>query len=197
MTESVSEMVADGVKVELAIIVIPNIMSVPGVDLVGPLPPELNSYVTFTAGVFGAVAEPTGRARAHQIAQEPGRCCCDQGQRHGAKMKMTALSSWQFWAVLSAIFAALTKAIFAKSRGGEYQLRPRHFHPHHCRHRYAGISAGGDRAVSDAGDNSAAHLSVPAAVGTGYWRVMAVLFPRAENRPGGAGGANRQSSAWS
>ncbi len=28
-------------------------------------------------------------------------------------MKMTALSSWQFWAVLSAIFAALT-AIFAK-----------------------------------------------------------------------------------
>jgi len=50
MTESVSEMVADG-EVDLAIIVIPNIMSVPGVELVGPLPAELNSYVTFVAGV--------------------------------------------------------------------------------------------------------------------------------------------------
>jgi len=50
MTESVSEMVADG-EVELAIIVIPNILSVPGAELVGPLPAEINSYVTFTAGV--------------------------------------------------------------------------------------------------------------------------------------------------
>jgi len=50
MTESVTEMVADG-DVELAIIVIPNILSVPGAELVGPLPAEINAYVTFTAGV--------------------------------------------------------------------------------------------------------------------------------------------------
>jgi molybdate transport system substrate-binding protein len=50
MTESVSEMVADG-EVELAMIVIPNILSVPGAELVGPLPVELNSYIVFTAGV--------------------------------------------------------------------------------------------------------------------------------------------------
>ena len=50
MTESVSEMVADG-EVELGIIVIPNILSVPGADLVGPLPPELQSYIVFTAAV--------------------------------------------------------------------------------------------------------------------------------------------------
>lgn len=50
MTESVSELVADG-EVELGIIVIPNIMSVPGAELVGPLPDAINSYVMFTAAV--------------------------------------------------------------------------------------------------------------------------------------------------
>lgn len=50
MTESVSEAVADG-TVELGIIVIPNIMSVPGAELVGPLPAEINSYVMFAAGI--------------------------------------------------------------------------------------------------------------------------------------------------
>ncbi len=50
MTESVSELVADG-EVELGIIVIPNIMSVPGAELVGPLPDEINSYVMFAAAI--------------------------------------------------------------------------------------------------------------------------------------------------
>jgi len=50
MTESVSELVADG-QVELGLIVIPNIMSVAGAELVGPLPDEINSYVMFTAAV--------------------------------------------------------------------------------------------------------------------------------------------------
>src|SRR5262249_58467406 len=50
MTESVSEMVADG-QAEVGIIVVPNILSVPGADLVGPLPPELQSYIVFTAAV--------------------------------------------------------------------------------------------------------------------------------------------------
>ena len=50
MTESVSEAVADG-SVELGIIVIPNILSVPGAELVGPLPAEINAYVMFTAGI--------------------------------------------------------------------------------------------------------------------------------------------------
>jgi molybdate transport system substrate-binding protein len=48
--EMVSELVAEG-KVELGLIVIPNIMSVPGAELVGPLPKEINSIVMFTAGV--------------------------------------------------------------------------------------------------------------------------------------------------
>ena len=48
--EQVSEKVAAG-EVELGLIVIPNIMSVPGAELVGPLPAAINSIVMFTAGV--------------------------------------------------------------------------------------------------------------------------------------------------
>jgi molybdate transport system substrate-binding protein len=50
MTESVSELVAAG-EVELGIIVIPNILSVPGAELVGPIPPQLQSYIVFTGAV--------------------------------------------------------------------------------------------------------------------------------------------------
>lgn len=49
-TESVSEAVAAG-EVELGMIVIPNILSVPGAQLVGPIPEEIQSYVVFTAAV--------------------------------------------------------------------------------------------------------------------------------------------------
>jgi molybdate transport system substrate-binding protein len=49
-TESVSEMVAAG-EAEIGIIVIPNILSVPGAELVGPLPAEIQSYITFTAAL--------------------------------------------------------------------------------------------------------------------------------------------------
>jgi molybdate transport system substrate-binding protein len=49
-TESVSEKVADG-EVELGMIVIPNILSVPGAQLVGPIPEEIQSYIVFTAAV--------------------------------------------------------------------------------------------------------------------------------------------------
>jgi len=49
-TEAVSEMVAAG-EAEIGIIVIPNILSVPGAELVGPLPDDIQSYITFTAAV--------------------------------------------------------------------------------------------------------------------------------------------------
>ena len=48
--EQVSEFVAEG-KVELGLIVVPNIMSVPGAELVGPLSAAINSVVMFTAGI--------------------------------------------------------------------------------------------------------------------------------------------------
>jgi molybdate transport system substrate-binding protein len=49
-TDIVSELVAKG-EVELGMVVITQILTTAGVELVGPLPPEIQSYVTFVAGV--------------------------------------------------------------------------------------------------------------------------------------------------
>jgi len=49
-SDIVSELVAKG-EVELGVIVITQILTTPGVELVGPLPPEIQSYVAFTAGI--------------------------------------------------------------------------------------------------------------------------------------------------
>jgi molybdate transport system substrate-binding protein len=51
--EQVAERVASG-EVELGLIVAPNILTVPGAELVGELPAEINSVVMFTAGVSAA-----------------------------------------------------------------------------------------------------------------------------------------------
>jgi molybdate transport system substrate-binding protein len=64
-TEAVSEMVAAG-EVELGIIVIPNILSVPGAQLVGPIPKEIQSYIVFTAAV--AANSPNQQAARDFIA---------------------------------------------------------------------------------------------------------------------------------
>jgi molybdate transport system substrate-binding protein len=49
-SDIVSELVAKG-AVEIGMVVITQILTTPGVDLVGPLPSELQSYVTFVAGI--------------------------------------------------------------------------------------------------------------------------------------------------
>ena len=64
-TESVSEAVAAG-DVELGMIVIPNILSVPGAELVGPLPEDIQSYIVFTAAV--AANSPHRQAARDLIA---------------------------------------------------------------------------------------------------------------------------------
>ena len=58
-TDIVSKLVAEG-KVELGIVVITQILTTRGVELVGPLPPEIQSYLVFAAGVAAgsAVREP-------------------------------------------------------------------------------------------------------------------------------------------
>jgi molybdate transport system substrate-binding protein len=82
--ETVSEMVAAG-DAEIGIIVIPNILSVPGAELVGPLPAEIQSYVTFTAavspnspnaqaarGVIELMRSPAGVQSIRRNGMEPG-----------------------------------------------------------------------------------------------------------------------------
>ena len=56
-TDIVSEMVARG-EVELGLVVITQILTTPGVTLVGPLPPDVQSYVTFTGGVSSNARAP-------------------------------------------------------------------------------------------------------------------------------------------
>jgi molybdate transport system substrate-binding protein len=46
----VSEMIAEG-KIEIGMVNISQILTTEGVDLVGPLPPELQSYIIFSGGV--------------------------------------------------------------------------------------------------------------------------------------------------
>ena len=60
-SDIVSELVAKG-EVELGMTVITQILTTPGVDLVGPLPPEVQSHVTFVAGV-SARSAAAGAAR--------------------------------------------------------------------------------------------------------------------------------------
>jgi len=56
-TDIVSELVAKG-DVELGMVVITQIMTTQGVKLVGPLPPEIQTYITFSAGVSAASRAP-------------------------------------------------------------------------------------------------------------------------------------------
>lgn len=56
-SDIVSELVARG-DIELGMVVITQILTTPGVELVGPLPPEIQSYITFTGGVSSASREP-------------------------------------------------------------------------------------------------------------------------------------------
>ena len=69
-TESVSEMVAAG-EVELGIIVIPNILSVPGAELLGPLPDEIQSWVTFTAAVSPSSPNPQAAREVIKLMKSP------------------------------------------------------------------------------------------------------------------------------
>jgi len=69
-TETVSERVAQG-EVELGIIVIPNILSVAGAELVGPLPRELQSYIVFTAAVSAQSAHQQAARDLIKLLRSP------------------------------------------------------------------------------------------------------------------------------
>ena len=55
--DSVATLVAQG-EVELGLVVVTQILTTPGVELAGPLPPEIQSYVTFSAAVGSRTASP-------------------------------------------------------------------------------------------------------------------------------------------
>jgi molybdate transport system substrate-binding protein len=69
-TDTVSELVATG-QVELGMVVITQILTTPGVELVGPLPPEIQSYITFTGGVSTAAREPNAAKELIRLLTGP------------------------------------------------------------------------------------------------------------------------------
>jgi molybdate transport system substrate-binding protein len=62
-TDIVSELVAKG-EVELGMVVATQIVTTPGVELVGPLPEELQNYLIFTAGVS---SKSNASSAAHEL----------------------------------------------------------------------------------------------------------------------------------
>jgi molybdate transport system substrate-binding protein len=69
-TDIVSELVAKG-EIDLGIVVITQILTTPGVELVGPLPAELQSYVTFVGAVNPNAIEPAGARELLRFLRGP------------------------------------------------------------------------------------------------------------------------------
>jgi molybdate transport system substrate-binding protein len=62
-SDIVSELVAKG-EIELGLVVITQILTTEGVELAGPLPPEIQSYVVFAGGVGAGSKAP---AASHEL----------------------------------------------------------------------------------------------------------------------------------
>jgi molybdate transport system substrate-binding protein len=69
-SDIVSELVAKG-EVELGMTVITQILTTPGVDFVGPLPPEVQSYVTFSGAVSSRSRVPDGARQLIKFLGSP------------------------------------------------------------------------------------------------------------------------------
>jgi molybdate transport system substrate-binding protein len=70
-SDIVSELVAKG-DVELGMTVITQILTTPGVDFVGPLPADIQSYITFVAGISSRSKAPDAAAQLIAFLGGPG-----------------------------------------------------------------------------------------------------------------------------
>jgi molybdate transport system substrate-binding protein len=66
----VSELVAKG-EVELGMVVATQILTTPGVELVGPLPPDIQHYVVFDAGVSASSQSPAAANALVELLKGP------------------------------------------------------------------------------------------------------------------------------
>jgi molybdate transport system substrate-binding protein len=69
-TDRVSIMIAEG-EAELGVVIIPNILNIPGAELVGPLPPEIQSTVYFAGGVSASAKQPGAAMQLIQFLRSP------------------------------------------------------------------------------------------------------------------------------
>jgi molybdate transport system substrate-binding protein len=82
-TDRVSELVAEG-KIEVGIAVVTQILTTSGVELVGPLPPQVQIYIQFVAGVTCEVESGRCGAGSNRVHQQPSGLCSHQIPGHGA-----------------------------------------------------------------------------------------------------------------
>ena len=68
--DSVAVLVARG-EVDLGLVVLTQILTTPGVELAGPLPPEIQSYITFVAAVSADARAPDAAARLITFLRGP------------------------------------------------------------------------------------------------------------------------------
>jgi len=66
----VGKLLADG-KVQYGALLVNELMTLPGVEVLGPLPPDLQSYVVFTAGVASASANPQAAETLIRFLRSP------------------------------------------------------------------------------------------------------------------------------
>jgi molybdate transport system substrate-binding protein len=78
-TDIVSELVAKG-EIELGMVIITQIMTTPGVQLVGPLPAELQDYVYFSAGVSSNSKVPSAAKDLIKFLTSPKAAPTIRGQ---------------------------------------------------------------------------------------------------------------------
>jgi molybdate transport system substrate-binding protein len=83
----VSKLVAKG-EVEMGLVVITQILTTPGVELVGPLPAELQSYVIFAGGVSSNSRAPAAAKKLIKFLTSPRAVGVmkSQGMEPGAKV---------------------------------------------------------------------------------------------------------------
>jgi molybdate transport system substrate-binding protein len=63
-------MIANG-DAELGVVIIPNILNVPGAELVGPLPPEIQSTIHFAGGVSATAKHPDAAMQLIRFLKSP------------------------------------------------------------------------------------------------------------------------------
>ena len=69
-SDIVSELVAKG-EVEIGMVVITQILTTEGVELVGPLPPEIQSHLTFTAAISATSPAPDAAKQLTEFLTGP------------------------------------------------------------------------------------------------------------------------------
>jgi len=91
-TEGLAQAVADG-EAELGFALTNELLSFSGVELIGPFPPELQSYNSFIAGVSTAAEQQEAAKALIKFLTTPARCRGDQGKRPGACHNVMVISS--------------------------------------------------------------------------------------------------------